>query len=187
MGGTSGDTFLGYNWISMAGLPGWHVAAAADMNRDGRPDVIWQNDTTGQVTVWYMGGTGGNLLQNWAWLSTANMPDWKIVGAADLDSNGTPDLLWQSETTRQVTFWAMSGTQGDTFAGWGWLAPNPVPGWRVVGAVDLNGDLKSDLLWQNDTTQQATAWYLGGAQGASVQGASWIAANGPVGWRLIAR
>jgi hypothetical protein len=29
----------------------------ADFNGDANPDIIWKNQATGEVTVWYMSGT----------------------------------------------------------------------------------------------------------------------------------
>src|SRR5262249_41390454 len=35
----------------------WKVAGVGDFNRDGKPDLIWQRDGTGEVAVWFMNGT----------------------------------------------------------------------------------------------------------------------------------
>jgi hypothetical protein len=48
------------------------LASAGDFDGDGHRDLIWQNDITRQVTVWYMGGAQGNTFQSWDWLSTGN-------------------------------------------------------------------------------------------------------------------
>jgi hypothetical protein len=82
MGGTLGNVFLSSNWLGdlgAVGLPGWMVAGAADFNNDGHPDVLWQNDTTRQVSIWYMGGPQGNVLQGAAWVSVASVPGWKVI------------------------------------------------------------------------------------------------------------
>jgi glucose/arabinose dehydrogenase len=34
----------------------WRLAGVADMNADGRPDVLWEERTTGALAVWYMNG-----------------------------------------------------------------------------------------------------------------------------------
>src|SRR5439155_24460405 len=58
-GGADGVTYLGSAFISETPRPGWRVAGLGDFDRDGRLDVIWQNDSTRQVILWYMGGTLG--------------------------------------------------------------------------------------------------------------------------------
>src|SRR5574337_2159731 len=45
--------------------PNFKVIATADLNGDGRSDLIWYNAATGQTTTWLMNGTtviGGGLL-----------------------------------------------------------------------------------------------------------------------------
>ncbi len=67
-GGPGGATLLGWNFLSQAGSPGWHVVAVADFNGDGVPDLVWQNDSTAQVAVDYYGGPGGATFIGWNWL-----------------------------------------------------------------------------------------------------------------------
>jgi serralysin len=35
--------------------PSWHVMGSGDYNRDGRPDILWQN-ASGEVGVWDISG-----------------------------------------------------------------------------------------------------------------------------------
>jgi len=184
-GGLGGATYLGWNWLGSA-HPGWTVVAVADMNNDGVPDLIWQNNTTNQVTVNYYGGTGGAVYQGWNWLNQGGEPaGWRVVGAADFDGNGTPDLVWQYGPTRQVSVNYYGGAGGATYQGWAWLNAAGVAGWTVVGASDFNGDGVPDLVWQKDATAQVTVNYYGGPGGASYQGWNWLAASGYPGWKAV--
>jgi len=185
LGGAGGATFQGYNFLSAAGVPGWHVAAVADFNGDGVPDLVWQNDSTRQVTVWYMGGAGGAVLQGYNYLSAAGVPGWHVAAAADFNRDGVPDLVWQNDTTRQVTVWYMGGVGGAVFQSFNYLSAAGVPGWHVVAAVDQNGDGVPDLVWQNDSTRQVTVWYMGGAGGAVFQSYNFLSAAGVPGWSAL--
>ena len=40
MGGAQGTTFLGWNYVSSAGVPDWTLRGAADFNADGFPDLL---------------------------------------------------------------------------------------------------------------------------------------------------
>jgi hypothetical protein len=185
-GGPGGNTYLGWNWLVFVGNPGWTVAAVADMNGDGIPDLIWQNNTTNQVTVNYFGGNKGSVYQGWAWLNSVGEPaGWRVVGAADFDGNGTPDLVWEYMPTGQVSVNYYGGTGGTTYQGWKWLNSSGNPGWTVAGASDFNGDGVPDLVWENNTTGQVTVNYYGGPQGAVYQGWNWLAQTGYVGWKAV--
>jgi hypothetical protein len=182
-GGPGGATNTGWNWLNEAGAPGWTVVAVADMNNDGVPDLIWQNNTTNQVTVHHYGGAGGAVDQGWNWLNSAGAPaGWRVVAAADFDGNGTPDLVWQYAPTRQVTVQYYSGA---TNTGWAWLNSAGAPGWTVVGANDFNGDGVPDLVWQDDATARVSVNYYGGPGGATYQGWAWLNSAGAPGWTAV--
>ena len=185
-GGPDGATYLGWSWLNSTGNPGWTVVAVADMNNDGVPDLIWEKNTTNQVTVNYYGGAGGATLTGWNWLNIGGEPaGWHVVAAADFDGNGTPDLVWQYMPTRQVTVNYYGGTGGAVYQGWAWLNESGDPGWTVVGANDFNGDGVPDLVWQNGTTAQVTVNYYGGTGGATLTGWNWLANPGYPGWTAV--
>jgi hypothetical protein len=52
----------------------------------------------------YFGGSGGATYVGWNWMNQAGEPSgWNVVGAADFDGNGTPDLVWQYAPSTAVT------------------------------------------------------------------------------------
>jgi len=185
MGGAQGSTLVGWNYLSSVGVAGWRIVGSADFNADGHPDLIWQNDSTRQATVWYMGGMQGTTLLGWGYLAAKSVPGWKIVATADFNGDGRPDLVWQNDSTRQATVWYMGGPQGASLLGWTYLAANNVPGWKIVGAGDFNGDGRPDLVWQNDSTRQVTVWYMGGTGGSVKTGWGYLASSGPAGWTVV--
>ena len=185
-GGPEGATYTGWNWLNSAGVSGWHVVAVADFDNNGTADLVWQNNSTGQVTVNFYGGPGGATYQGWCWLNTNSNVGWNVVGAADFNGDGVPDLIWQNEATRQVTVNYYGGPQGCTYSGWNWLNAAGGPRWTVVATADFNGDGVPDLIWGNDTTGQVTVNYYGGAGGAVYQGWNWLNETGVPGWRAFA-
>src|SRR5712692_8104369 len=64
----------------------------------------------------------------------------------DFSGDGAPDLVWQDDTTRHVTVHYYGGAQGAVFQGWNYLNAGGIPGWKVVGAADFNGDGVPDRL-----------------------------------------
>jgi len=169
------------------GTGGWSVVAAADMNGDGVPDLIWQNASTGQVNVNYYGGAGGASITGWALLNSgAGTAGWHVVGAADFDGNGVPDLVWQNTSTRQVNVNYYGGTGGATLTGFAVLNSGAgAAGWTVVGANDFDGNGVPDLVWRNYSSGVANVNYYGGPRGAAFKG--WNVLNGMfnAGWSVI--
>jgi hypothetical protein len=67
---------------SGAGVSGWKVAGVAGFEGNGVPDLIWQNQTTGQVNVNYYGGARGATFIGWAMLNSgAGASGWKVAAA----------------------------------------------------------------------------------------------------------
>lgn len=50
---------------------GWHG--------DDAPDLVWQDDSTRQVLVLYLGGSGGATLQSYDFLDPAGHPGWSLA------------------------------------------------------------------------------------------------------------
>jgi hypothetical protein len=75
-----------------------------DFNGDGKDDLIWSNSQTGQLAIWDMNGTVISPANTGAIFVTIN-PVWKIMGVADINADGQPDLLWWDSHTGQMIFW----------------------------------------------------------------------------------
>ena len=77
----NGTTMTSGVWLSPSHVTdlGWKVRAVADVNRDGRPDIIWQHTASGALAAWLMNGV---TMMRGLELSPGSVPDtaWKIVG-----------------------------------------------------------------------------------------------------------
>jgi hypothetical protein len=53
-----GTKAVGASYLTPARVPDrrWRVARVADLNEDGKTDVLWHNQHTGDLLVWYMSG-----------------------------------------------------------------------------------------------------------------------------------
>ena len=182
--GPPNDSLVGWNWLATSGVTGWRLVCTADFNGDGTPDLVWQNDATRQVVVWYMGGTPATTILSSASLATSGVTGWRLVDAVDLNHDGKPDLVWQNDTTFQVVVWYMGGSGGNTPLGSNSLATSGVTGWRLVAIADFNGDGAPDLVWQN-AASQVLVWYMGGSQGNVPQSSDWLSAGDETGWTVV--
>jgi hypothetical protein len=149
--------------------PGWTVAGTGDFTGDGKPDVLWQNQQTGEIYLFIMNGATKIGEQ-----SLGISPAWRVVATADMNKDGKTDIIWQNFATGQIYVWYMTsnGTSASAmnpFQGSYILDANLNPStlgpndrvWRVVGVADMNGDGKPDLIWQHPTGA-LSAWYLNG-------------------------
>jgi FAD/FMN-containing dehydrogenase len=76
------------------------MAGGSDIDGDGKGDILWRNEATGQNTVWY-GGDGNNIKS----LTPVTNLNWKMAGGSDIDGDGKGDILWRNEATGQNVVW----------------------------------------------------------------------------------
>src|SRR5689334_9118339 len=85
----------------------WQLQGTGDLDGDGTPDLVWWNQSSGQVYLWKMNGAAVA-----AALPIATVADlsWRLVAVRDFDGDGRADLLWRNRTTGQVYVWFMNGS-----------------------------------------------------------------------------
>jgi hypothetical protein len=124
---------------------GWSLVACADVNGDGRSDLLWHNGTT--LAWWHMNRavivTSGGLSMG---------PGSSVLGTGDLDGDGREDVVWR-DGLNKLQLWLARG------AGFNGVPLGDYPsGWSLVGVADFNGDQRADLLWHNGST--LAWWYM---------------------------
>ena len=112
--------------------PAWAIVGAGDANGDGRFDLFWQHPTTGQLAVWYMDGV---RLLSTTLLAPSSVADtnWRVRGIADLNRDGSPDIVWQNVSTSDVAVWMLTGShfkesrliKGPTMPAAEWMLTGP--------------------------------------------------------------
>ncbi|MEO6739460.1 MAG: FG-GAP-like repeat-containing protein [Chthoniobacteraceae bacterium] len=178
-----------------------------DVNNDGKADFIFQNGS-GQIYTWLLDGTGSPL--NFAtgdglkpgskFLYGGGLADWKIVGRADVNNDGVPDLIFQNNVG-QIYAWCLDGTGNPVnFATGSGLKPGSkllygggLGDWRITAVTDVNGDGFADLVFQN-SVGQVYVWFLDGsgntvnfATGSGLKPGSKLLYGGGLGdWRITA-
>lgn len=130
--------------------------AGQDFDGDGRNDLLWRNQTTGQNIAWLM--NGATML---SFTSLTSVPDstFQIKGIADFNNDGKSDLLWRNSVTGTMYIWLMNGT---TFVSSTLVTTESDLTWEIVGTPDLNSDGKPDILWNNISSGLNRVWYMNG-------------------------
>lgn len=158
-----GARMIGGAYIAPGTVPnGWQVVGIDDFNTDGKSDVIIQNQSTGQLTLWAMDGT--TRIDTVALLSTTT--PWRVSGTGDFDGDGQTDIVWQNPTTGQLYVWLMDGPN---MIAEGYLSPAQTDTrWKIVGTADMNGDSRIDLVWQNFNSGELVVWQMNGLTATAV-------------------
>ncbi len=131
----------------------WRLAdIPRDFSADGNVDVVWQNNGTGQRTIWLMNGTSWVGEHGLGTIAT----EWQIATFGDFNADGQVDIVWQNTRTGQRTIWLMNGAA--------WVGERALPTvptqWEIAGASDFSGDGHVDILWQNSASGQRTIWLM---------------------------
>ena len=179
LGGPGGNMLL--SAANITNKNSWHIVSVADFNRDGHPDLLWEDPTSGFAQIWYMGGSQGTTYMGAADLDQTN--SWHIVGTGDFNRDGVPDVVWQDPVSGTVQIWYMGGTapglQGSQLQS---AANLPANSWHVTVIADFNQDGHPDIVYESPSTNAAQVFFYTGAQGTTPSGNAVL--SGPNPWYL---
>ena len=83
LGGTNGVVTQRGSFLTPSSFADtqWKIVEVADFNGDGKKDLLWHHQVTGDLYVWFMGGTQGLAVQSGGYLTPSTFADtnWKVV------------------------------------------------------------------------------------------------------------
>jgi spore germination protein YaaH len=135
----------------------WKVIGAADLDSDGRHEIIWHYPPNGVVAYWRRDLSTGNW-SGYYFSPTMDASVWQMAGVGDFNLDGTDDLVWRNQNTGENRIWFTNGSTvtSTTITSQG-------TGWKLAGAGDFNRDFYPDLLWRNESTQETAIWNMKGS------------------------
>jgi PKD repeat protein len=148
-----------------AGGGEWEVAGAADFNADNKPDLLFQNVATGELSVWFMNGTTRLAVDTpYPDRPSSDVQRWRVQALGDYDGDGKADILWQHQTEGWLVAWLMDGIRQKS-------AVNPTPNrpasdhanWRVATTELISpGERDAHALWlfQHQTAGWLVGWQM---------------------------
>ena len=121
----------------------WKIKGSADFNGDGKPDILWQKEATGESAIWLMNGT----VKSSAVYLPRQTVQWDIVGAGDFNGDGSADILWQNSVTGIRAIWLMDGTSWCRCVSGSVSVGTATTSWEIVGAGNFGGISGLDILF----------------------------------------
>ena len=145
--------------MALSGLSVSH----ADINKDGKADLLWQNYGYGQIGAWLLNGSSVTFSSNLSW--TCGLGDgcsalWRPVGPI-----GDSRILWHNADTGVVSSWLLSGTtvtgKKDLAATCG-KSSGCSQSWKAVGTGNFHSSNYhgGDILWHNASTGDVGVWFV---------------------------
>jgi len=145
---TNGGGFSLTSTPFVGGYPASLVAA--DVNGDGRPDLICSIQSSNAVVVLTNNGSGGFALA-----TTLSVAFPLSVTAADVNGDGRPDLISVGNytgTTTTISIWTNNGSGNFALSSTLTVTGNP----HSVAMADVNGDGKVDMVCAYGTASYYT-------------------------------
>ncbi|MDA1275675.1 MAG: immunoglobulin domain-containing protein [Verrucomicrobia bacterium] len=147
--------FSGFFEPDNSGNPDWRIAGSGDFNLDGSEDLLFQRSDA-SLAVWLLDGLKLTSAVPFL-MSPVQEPEWSAAASADFNQDGKVDLLFQHQNGTMMV-WYLDRLEFELGSLIGPPGPSD-PGWRVVGAGDVDRDGKVDLVFQH-TDGSLAAWYL---------------------------
>ena len=138
-------------------IPGFTAVATADLDGDGRTDIILRDSNNKH---YYRRSLGDGTFDSGVIAGVA--ASWSVVRTGDVNGDGRDDIVWSSPSTEQYAIWFMGGLNVISSAKvYGGISS----AYTLIGVGDIDGDGLGDLVWDNPSIRQLYAWRNNGTAG----------------------
>ncbi len=126
----------------------WHIAATADLNGDGKPELIARRGGEHLVGVLSNGAVVATVD---LFMAPADLAPWGVVAAGDFNGDGFSDLLFRKGNSGH---YAVALQQNNMWTAVNYLggAPIDISPFRILAAADTDGNGRSDLIIREGNT-----------------------------------
>jgi hypothetical protein len=132
---------------SSADTSGPRAVAVADLDGDGRLDIVTANSTGGTLAIFYQQASGGFLSSADVLLGGGSLGTPSSVAIGDFDGDGRPDIVCANSAANNLSIFLQSATGGFVGVVPQTIGSTPTTKSPVhVLAVDIDGDGDLDIL-----------------------------------------
>jgi hypothetical protein len=142
----------------------WKIVGVADLAGTGTPQLIWQNASTRQLSLWFF--SNGSRVAN-PIMSTVQVPGWKIMGFGAVNGHGKDDIVWQNTSSGAVSIWETNGQTVTSIENPG-DPSSPGKPWQLTRVAYLNGSGAGQIIWRNTVNGNVWTWNVKGNSFSSV-------------------
>ncbi|MBM3883487.1 MAG: hypothetical protein FJ387_27915 [Verrucomicrobia bacterium] len=157
---------LGFQYIGrqinerMATDLSWDVVGVADLDCDGKTEIVWRSQVSGRIGYWKL---NCGVFSGYQDVSKSSDTAWSLAALGDFDCDGKMDMLWRHRTSGEVGFWKMNC---GIVEGYRRLSVQPDLKWIITGAAPAprasdcgprTGVPAGTKLWEFQTQDQALA------------------------------
>jgi hypothetical protein len=173
--GVTSRTTTGNSHFPVGTAPG--SVEIADLNGDGRPDIIVANEQSNNVTILLGDGKGGFTEAKGSPFPAGHDPNDIAIG--DFNRDGRLDLAFANHEEKYLTVLLGDGQGGFTPAPNSPFAVEVRPHTHGVASGDLNGDGNLDLVTDSWGTDQVEVLFGNGKGGFTIPGSFFAVGKHP--------
>lgn len=147
--------------FALATIPdsAWQIVGTGDFDGNGFDDILWRHQLTGAMAQYRFKAMETEHQANYDVVVNGTIADlnYQVAGVADIDGNGSDDIIWRHHTTGKNYAHLYDKGQRSKVQ---YINTVADPDWHLKQVADLNGDGTADLIWHHQNTGQVFQYQM---------------------------